>query len=99
MGTGRCDLEAESARVRCELVAFQDACLPALLGGAGHRQAVSHLQWRRATERLIIALPTKGHVGRFRPEWFEFLHEEAEPGYEVRDGSIVWQCKVGLYEW
>jgi hypothetical protein len=59
---------------------------------------VSYLEWRRATERLLVALPTKSHVGRFQPEWFEFLREEAEPGYETRNGSIVWQCKVGLYE-
>ena len=97
MGSERYDLEAESARVRYELVTFRDACLPALLGGAGGRQGVSHLQWWTATKRLIVALPTKSHVGPFQPEWFEFLPEEPEPGYEVRNGSIVWQCKVGLY--
>jgi hypothetical protein len=78
LGSERYDLDAESARVRCELVAFRDACVPALLGGVGGRQGVSHLHWRTATERLIVAL-------------------EAEPGYEIRNGSIVWQYRVGLY--
>ena len=87
MGSERYDLEAESTRVRYELVTFRDACLPALLGGAGRRQDVSHLQWWTATERLIVALPRKCHVGRFQPEWFDCLHEEPEPGYEIRDGQ------------
>jgi hypothetical protein len=97
------DLEAEIARVRDELVAFRDVCLPAFFGRGGIPDAAhpgpgavgltSH-DWARAADRLQEALPHGRRAGRLDLDDFSFLHVTPEPSYSVDRGRIAWRCET-----
>jgi hypothetical protein len=88
MNVREIDLEAEIARVRGELIAFRNRCLPAFFGRGGIRnlpisclggpQWLELHEWRRAVDRLIEALPGAECSGRLDLRVFVFIHETCD---------------------
>jgi hypothetical protein len=105
MNVHEIDLETEIARVRGELFAFRDRCLPTFFGRGGLIDPMPELggpqwlelhEWRRAVDRLIEALPGAECSGRLDLGVFAFIHETCDPGFSIKDGRVVWRCGVGV---
>jgi hypothetical protein len=106
MNEQRINVGIEVARVRGELLAFRDICLPAFdapggvlasrADGPDGETRIGLQQWREVIDRLLEALPSGGRAGRFDPEDFAFLGKGPEPSYSIEQGRIIWRNAVGM---
>jgi len=102
------DIRGEMARVRRELVAFRDVCLPAFLepaGIAGYTDDLSRPwgSWRGGVDRLLDALPEidtgESPLPPDPADYAEFLFQRVTASsHVVRDGRIFWKIELAV-EW
>jgi hypothetical protein len=104
------DLRDEIARVRRELVAFRDICLPALVepaGNAGYSYDLARPldSWRGAVDVLIDGLPEfvagEGSLPPDPAEYAEYLFQPVTASsHVVRDGRIAWRIELCVgWDW
>jgi hypothetical protein len=100
------DIMGEVAKVRRDLVAFRDICLPALVDPAGPARHIDDLarplnSWQGAVNRLLDALPD--HATGEKPsladpvDYAEFLFQPVTASsHVVRDGRIFWRIELAV---
>jgi hypothetical protein len=100
------DIRGEVARVRWDLVAFRDVCLPAFLEPAGVAAYIDDLSrpldsWRGAIDRLLDALPDPATGKNPTPpdatKYAEFMFQPVtSSSYRVQDGRIAWRIELAV---